>query len=60
MMYIENYSLMLDIKLILLTLRIMLSKESTEGFEQTQILEQQSQEVLQQMKEEAAEAATEK
>jgi lipopolysaccharide/colanic/teichoic acid biosynthesis glycosyltransferase len=53
MMYIENYSLMLDIKLILLTLRIMLSKESTEGFEQTEILEQQSQEVLQQMKEEA-------
>ena len=53
MMYIENYSLMLDIKLMLLTLRIMLSKESTEGFEQAEILEQQSQEVLQQMKEEA-------
>ena len=58
MMYIENYSLMLDIKLILLTLRIMLSKESTEGYEQTEILEQQSQEVLQQMKEEAEGAAT--
>lgn len=52
MMYIENYSLTLDIKLILLTLRIMLSKESTEGFEQAEILEQQSQEILQQMKDE--------
>ena len=52
MMYIENYSFLLDIKLILLTLRIMLSKESTEGFEQMEIMEQQSAEVLQQMKEE--------
>lgn len=32
LMYIEHYSIMLDIKLILLTLRIMLKKESTEGF----------------------------
>ena len=32
LMYIENYSLMLDIKLILMTIRIMLKKESTEGF----------------------------
>ena len=55
MMYIENYSLMLDIKLILLTLRIMFSKESTEGFEQAAILEQQSQEALEQMKKEAEE-----
>ena len=57
MMYIENYSLMLDIKLILLTLRIMFSKESTEGFEKAEELEQQSAEVLQQMKEEAEEAS---
>ena len=57
MMYIENYSLLLDIKLILMTLRIMLSKESTEGFEQAEILEQQSQEALQQMKKEADGAA---
>ena len=56
LMYIENYSLMLDIKLIMLTLRIMLSKESTEGFEQAEILEQKSQEVLQQMKEEEKKA----
>ena len=32
MMYIQNYSLLLDIKLILMTVRIMLNKESTEGF----------------------------
>ena len=33
LLYIENYSLLLDIKLILTTIRIMFSKESTEGFE---------------------------
>lgn len=32
MMYIQNYSLLLDIKLILMTVRIILNKESTEGF----------------------------
>jgi lipopolysaccharide/colanic/teichoic acid biosynthesis glycosyltransferase len=31
-MYIENYSLLLDLKLILMTIKIMLTKESTEGF----------------------------
>lgn len=31
LMYIENYSLLLDIKLIILTLRILFSKDSTEG-----------------------------
>ena len=33
LMYIENYSILLDIKLILMTLRVMLKKESTEGFD---------------------------
>jgi len=33
LMYIENYSLLLDIKLILMTLRIIFSKDSTEGFD---------------------------
>ncbi len=33
LMYIENYSIWLDIKLILLTLRILFQKESTEGFD---------------------------
>ena len=31
LMYIENYSLLLDIRLIILTLRIIFSKDSTEG-----------------------------
>ncbi|MBO5928923.1 MAG: sugar transferase [Clostridia bacterium] len=39
MMYIENYSLLLDIKLILMTIRIMLTKESVEGFETIEQLE---------------------
>ncbi len=33
LLYIENYSILLDIKLILTTIRIMFQKESTEGFE---------------------------
>lgn len=33
LMYIENYSLLLDIKLILTTIRIMFSKDSTEGMD---------------------------
>ena len=33
LMYIEHYSIWLDIKLILLTLRILFQKESTEGFD---------------------------
>ena len=31
LMYIENYSLLLDIKLMILTIRNLFSKESTEG-----------------------------
>ena len=34
LLYIEKYSLILDIKLILMTLQIMLRKESTEGFKE--------------------------
>ena len=33
LMYIQNYSLLLDIKLIFMTVKIMFMKESTEGFE---------------------------
>lgn len=46
LMYIENYSILLDIKLILLTVRILFSKESTEGFEKQQENEQRVQEML--------------
>lgn len=35
LMYIEDYSLLLDIRLILMTIRILFSKESTEGFDHT-------------------------
>ncbi len=37
--YIENYSIFLDIKLILMTLRIMTRAESTEGFDKSEELE---------------------
>jgi exopolysaccharide biosynthesis polyprenyl glycosylphosphotransferase len=46
LMYIENYSLMLDIRLILMTIRIMLKKDSTEGFEKAEELERMKQEAL--------------
>ena len=36
LMYIENYSVLLDLKLIFLTLKIMFMKESTEGVEEGQ------------------------
>lgn len=34
MMYIENYSLRLDIQLIIMTVKVLFMKDSTEGFEQ--------------------------
>lgn len=49
MMYIENYSFVLDIKLILMTIRIMLQKESTEGFDKAEETERLTEEVLQQL-----------
>ena len=49
MMYIEHYSLMLDIKLILLTLRIIFSKESTEGFSKTGKLDRRARQALREM-----------
>jgi exopolysaccharide biosynthesis polyprenyl glycosylphosphotransferase len=45
LMYIENYSILLDIKLILLTLRIILKKESTEGFEVQEEMERKKMEM---------------
>lgn len=35
LLYIENYSVLMDIRLIFQTVRILFSKESTEGFEKT-------------------------
>lgn len=55
LMYIENYSLMLDIKLILMTIRIMLKKESTEGFNELKELERQKEELLKQLHQEQKE-----
>ena len=52
LMYIENYSLMMDIKLILMTIRIMLKKESTEGFNELKEIERQKAEILKQIHEE--------
>lgn len=56
LIYIENYSFLMDIKLILLTLRVMLKKESTEGFDKSEELEKRRSFLLQQM-EEPSEAA---
>ena len=34
LMYIQNYSILLDLRLILMTVKIMFIKDSTEGFEE--------------------------
>lgn len=44
LMYIQNYSILLDLKLILMTVKIIFMKESTEGFDEKQISEIQSRE----------------
>lgn len=44
LMYIQNYSLLLDLKLLLMTVKIIFMKESTEGFDEKQISEIQSKE----------------
>ena len=46
MMYIENYSILLDIKLILMTIRIIFKKESTQGFNERDSMEQMKAEML--------------
>ena len=52
LMYIENYSLMMDIKLIILTLRIMFSKESTEGIDKQLENQRKVEELLREMDQE--------
>lgn len=49
MMYIENYSLLLDIKLMILTARIMFSKDSTEGVDKAAENAKLADELLQQI-----------
>jgi len=49
LMYIENYSLLLDIKLIILTLRIIFSKESTEGIDKQQENQKKIQQLLEEL-----------
>ncbi len=46
LLYIENYSLLLDIKLILTTIRIMFSKDSTEGIDKAKENEKRVQELI--------------
>ncbi len=58
LMYIEHYSLVLDIKLILMTIRILFSKESTEGFDVAEENEQKIDELLEQMDQDEAAAGS--
>ena len=49
LMYIENYSLLLDIKLIILTLRIIFSKDSTEGVDVAEENQKKAEALLQEL-----------
>lgn len=46
LMYIEDYSFLLDIKLILMTIRVMLKPESTEGFDKAEEMERKREELI--------------
>ena len=49
--YIENYSILMDIKLIILTLRIIFSKDSTEGVDIAEENRKKADELFRQMNE---------
>ena len=49
LMYIENYSLLLDIKLIILTFRIIFSKDSTEGIDKAEENKKKADQLLREM-----------
>lgn len=58
LMYIENYSLLLDIKLIILTLRIIFSKDSTEGVDKAAENQKLAEELLQELENENPDGET--
>lgn len=60
LLYIENYSLLLDVKLILQTIRIVLKKESTEGFDIAEKMDQMTRKILEDLEAEKKEGVAEK
>ena len=44
--YIENYSLILDVKLVFMTLQVMFKSEATEGFEKQEEMEERKRELI--------------
>lgn len=52
LLYIENYSFLLDVKLILTTIRIMFSKDSTEGIDVAKENEQKAKDLLEDLNKE--------
>jgi len=58
LMYIENYSLLLDLKLMILTLRIIFSKESTEGIDIAEKNERRKEALLVRLREDSQEESS--